>query len=581
MIGCKECPHGKYVQDGSGKSIKDCLDCPKGTKTTHHAGYRACFCKDNYARKDRFGPCSICIEKGINCAGKEYRTIKTGFFWTWNFANANVTNYRKFVENLKTENWMFDNFTQYNGGLPRAFECPKQNSCVPTEDYIDVKCSDGYKGWLCSKCDRKFYSVLNQCIPCPSSGWFYTELGLVCCFCVIVLAGVVRLYKKRKTLTTPGRSIFDKIISRIKLVLGFYQVIGEFFASVHEVKWTKALKVVGDVISLIELNIFRVIIRPKCIDEKLQLNPKIEFVIGIMIPIALISTLWAIYWILTIRYKWKNRFTNASASIDSYKRQLKYNFCTSVIVVLFVTYPSICNTVFQLHPAACETFCLDIEKNHCKTLLRSDYDIDCKDLKIYHVFVYITMVVYVVGFPLVLYLLLRKEVKFIQLHGTPGPLHAINEEPGGDVQYLPDDSSTSTKPIWINFLCENYKTEYWYWEIVELSRKISQTALLTLLGWGNALTVLFTIGMSVVFLMLHARYRPMKSTFEQLLQMFSLTAILANVLVAIMYVPDEYDDRLAAALIVFNSLVIVITVGKLLFVYRLRVTYSMIGYVNF
>ncbi|KAJ8049717.1 hypothetical protein HOLleu_02585 [Holothuria leucospilota] len=282
-----------------------------------------------------------------------------------------------------------------------------------------------------------------------------------------------------------------------------------------------------------------------------------------MIPCTLISTLFIIYWILTTRYKWKNRFINPSASIDSYKRKLKYNFCTSVIVILFVTYPSICNTVFQLHPATCETFCVDIENNHCKTLLRSDYDIDCKDLKIYHVFVYIAMVLYVVGFPLVLFLLLRNDRKFIQLHGTPGPLHAINEEQECDVQNPPDESSTSTsKPVWINFLCENYKTEYWYWEIVELSRKITQTALITLLGWGNALTVLFTIGMSVVFLMLHARHRPMKSTFEQWLQMFSLTAILANVLVATLDVPDQYEDKLTVALIVLNSLVIVIAVGK-------------------
>ncbi|KAJ8046148.1 hypothetical protein HOLleu_04727 [Holothuria leucospilota] len=135
-IGCKKCPPGKYVKNGTGKSEEDCLDCPAGTNTTLHAGYRACFCKDNYARTERFGPCSICNEKGIHCSWKEYRSIKPDFFWSWNFSKANVTNYRKFVENLKTENWMFDSFTQYDGGFPRAFQCPKEKSCVPTRDHI-------------------------------------------------------------------------------------------------------------------------------------------------------------------------------------------------------------------------------------------------------------------------------------------------------------------------------------------------------------------------------------------------------------------------------------------------------------
>ncbi|KAJ8050936.1 hypothetical protein HOLleu_04322 [Holothuria leucospilota] len=44
--------------------------------------------------------------------------------------------------------------------------------------------------------------------------------------------------------------------------------------------------------------------------------------------------------------------------------------------------------------------------------------------------------------------------------------------------------------------------------------------------------------------------------------MFSLTAILANVLVAVMDVPNESDDRMTVALIILNVLVIAIVAGK-------------------
>lgn len=44
--------------------------------------------------------------------------------------------------------------------------------------------------------------------------------------------------------------------------------------------------------------------------------------------------------------------------------------------------------------------------------------------------------------------------------------------------------------------------------------------------------------------------------------MFSLTAILANVLVAAMDVPEEYGDGMSVAMIILNVLVIVTVAGK-------------------
>ncbi|KAJ8048915.1 hypothetical protein HOLleu_01423 [Holothuria leucospilota] len=473
-----------------------------------------------------------------------------------------------FVKNLKTENWTFDLNTKYEGHFPRAFECRRKESCINSKDDLDVSCSMGYRGWLCSKCDRNFYPVYNSCLPCPKTEWLYIEVALICCFCVIICAIVFRLYQKERNLTRPGRSLLDIIISRGKLVLGFYQVVGEFFESVHGVNWPTALKFIGKFVSLIELNIFRVVVRPKCFDERLKINPKIEFIIGIMFPCTLICLSFPLYWIMKTRYRYKttlSRFTCTSESVYIYTKKLRSSLWTSVIILLFVTYPSICTTVFQLYPGACKTFCLDMNNTVCEKRLRSDYEIKCTDLEIYHIFACLSTAAYVVGFPVALFLLLKTKVKFTPLHGIPGPLYVINKETGGYVRNPVGDSSIERSyPIWMEFLCENYKPQFWYWEIVELTRKVTQTLLITWLGWDNAITVVLTIAISVVYLMLHARYRPMKSTSEQLLQvMFSLTAILANVFVAMLDIPDEYDDRMSVALIILNFLVIAIVAGEL------------------
>ncbi|KAJ8049714.1 hypothetical protein HOLleu_02581 [Holothuria leucospilota] len=305
------------------------------------------------------------------------------------------------------------------------------------------------------------------------------------------------------------------------------------------------------------------VVRPKCVNEKWQLNPKIEFVIGIVFPHALISSSFFMYWIILIRYKFKRRFTRVSESMDEYTRKTKSKLFASVIVLLFITYPPICTAIFQLYPRACQKFCLDMKNTNCMTVLRSDYDIHCKDLKLYYAFAYIATVLHVTGFPVVLFLLLRNKTKRILSHGLNGSLAEINEESGRSLQNLVDDfSSKRADPVWVDFLCENYKPEFWYWEIIELTRKVTQTVLITLLGWEHRLTVLLTIGISVLYLTLHAHYMPMKSIFEQRLQMFSLTAILANVLVAAMDVPEEYGDEMSVAIIVLNVLVIFIVAAE-------------------
>ncbi|KAJ8049430.1 hypothetical protein HOLleu_02176 [Holothuria leucospilota] len=442
--------------------------------------------------------------------------------------------------------------------MPQVFPCPRPTNCYNSQDDLEVQCSKGYNGWLCSRCEENYYSVLNYCLPCPKSAWLYTELAATGVFCVILYAFIFRRYKKQNGGNAATRLLVTTIISRGKIILGFYQVVGEFFSSVHGVHWTEALKLIGNLVSFVELNILRIIFKPKCLNEKLQLNPKIEFLIGIAFPCILILSSFVLYWIMRVRYKLKCMFKRASEPVDVYTTTLKSKLLTGVVVLLFVTFPPICTTIFQLYPRACQKFCLDRKNTNCMTLLRSDYDIHCKDLAAYHVSAYIATVLYVIGFPLVLFLILRKQTQ----RRPSGPLYAINET-GTDLQNLMDDSHASkTNPVWVDFLCENYKPQFWYWEIIELTRKVTQTVLVTLLGWEHKLTVLVTIGISVLYLTLHARCMPMKSVFEQRLQMVSLIAVLTNVLVVAMDVPEEYGDEVSVAIIVLNVLVIVIIAGR-------------------
>ncbi|XP_072014416.1 uncharacterized protein [Amphiura filiformis] len=126
----------------------------------------------------------------------------------------------------------------------------------------------------------------------------------------------------------------------------------------------------------------------------------------------------------------------------------------------------------------------------------------------------------------------------------------------------------SKYPLYVQFFCENYKREYWYWDVVELCRKVLQTSLIVLFGSEDPLTLGATVAVSMVFITSHAYFKPMKDSFEQILQMTSLVAIFLNLLCAeILLVPltDPSGHRQAAMavfVILLNMSVVLLALGN-------------------
>ncbi|KAJ8035733.1 Leucine-rich repeat-containing protein 15 [Holothuria leucospilota] len=564
-MSCKACNDGTYVKDGHGQSIQDCEVCPEGTNQTIAAGLRACFCKTGYSRTDRYGPCSICLEEdGLDCS-HDFKLLRPGYFWSWDFPSANLSNYRKFVQNLQKEERNLSSYVKYIEQIPRVFPCQRSKSCPNNNDIIEGQCADGYKGWLCSNCQSEYYSVLNTCVPCPRKEILILEIGLFLSVCVFVCYLFSWQIRKDANRHSKQRSLVDIVISRVKILLGFYQVVGEIFSSLHEINWTGPLVLIGTFISSLELNILRIFVRPRCLSEKLVMNPQTEFIIGVSCPIVIIVLPFVLYQTRKLYLKCKSLIYHVP-----YFRAHLYNFklrlYTCVIVLMFLTYPPICSVIFELYPKACKTFYLDKDGNHSVTRLRSDLDVDCEGLIVYHYFAYFFTGSYVIAFPTLLLFLLWKYCSGTDR--TRVNVHSINsmesDSSTTEEQSLIENVTTYSSrsvPVWLNFLRENYKDQFWFWEIIELSRKVTQTLLITLFGWEDRLTVLLTTCISVLFLLLHARYRPMKSSYEQRLQMLSLTVIFINVVIASNEVPSTYDDAVTIILILLNILMLLIIAG--------------------
>ncbi|PIK40503.1 hypothetical protein BSL78_22642, partial [Apostichopus japonicus] len=389
---CKNCSNGNFVKKRGGLSALDCTTCPDGTNHSIHAGFRACFCKRNYARIDRFGLCTLCLPEGLNC-NNDFESLSLGYYWNWSFPGINVSLYSSFVTNLLTFNDSYDpSTTRYTLKIPRVFKCPRPGNCPNSDSHtatgINGNCQEGYRGWLCSKCQNAFYSVLNYCAPYQQKWWIILEMIITMSAFLLII--ILVIWKNTKTRQHDGRLFVDKLSSRMKIFLGFYQVVGDLYESVNVVSWTGPLRYVGQLISFVSLKLLNIIIRPQCLYSHMLLDPIIRFKIAVIFPIGLIVVPAWIYLICKVYLKCCKKTANAENMVKLDK--IKSKLLTYVVLSLFITYQPTCDAIFEIYPGACDTFVVDRDSSITISLLRADYDINCKSIAHYQTEAYIATV---------------------------------------------------------------------------------------------------------------------------------------------------------------------------------------------
>ncbi|XP_072014015.1 uncharacterized protein [Amphiura filiformis] len=671
-IGCDLCTNGTFVspERAPGARISDCQVCPAGTDKNKFAGLRACPCLDGldgYYRKDRFGPCMPCPAEGVICSN-ESQKVQPGYWWTWDWNLSNTTNvlgfapnslssmYTAFVENLLIFDRSYDPASaRFEGPLPKPFPCPGGEEACP---FFNGSCGVGYEGWVCSTCSKGYYSWFEYCVNCPPIWHLILELLLVVILtCILVVIVILDLKKKMKEREqhrdnkSLKRSLVYVLIGRFKIVLGYYQIAGAIFTSLHNIHWPKNVSNLAYVFKALELNIFKLLAKPRCYIDELQLNIYAEFLIGLVFCILVVffpSIVFASKW-LFLRF---NK-TLSAAEVKNKLHRFRGNCCLVVVVVLFISYLSLCDVILSLMPVACQEFCVDVNDDYCTERLRSDYSVDCdtEEHKNYVTTAYVSLF-FVVGYPLCLFFLIffqkitfRREnekvnesreneiggneetetirqdegnittaeidsqsdttplldnptdnersiipgvteLASIQTNENIDYEQSINSEEdenvelaacNNDVQDVQtNEASTQTNesidyskyPLYVQFFCENYKREYWYWDVLELCRKLLQTSLVVLYGSEDPLTLGATIAVSMVFITSHAYFKPMKDSFEHLLQMTSLVAIFLNLLCAeILLVPlkdpsGHQQAAMAVFVILLNMSVVLLALGN-------------------
>ena len=405
----------------------------------------------------------------------------------------------------------------FNKSFPRHYACPLPKSCLGG---MKSECVTGYEGPLCAVCSDGFYKMVASCQQCPSVPWLVAQ---ICVAFIIVAAIAIPIAMGKNVQNQEGRALSDIVLARLKIIVGFYQVTSGTLDTFSYIQWPGVLMQMIQYANLLQLNLLQ-IVPINCFSDSIRVNSytNLAMFAGLIFTTPLVVTV--VYHLRIVFARKMTDSTNIGEN-DSLQSSFKEKCYRAVFLILFIVYPAASAQTFQMLPAACHKICVDTDEHSCEEYLRSDYTIKCYS-KEYNKYVSIAygMLAFVLGYPLAILLLLWKRRNKLTANvadGTKG--NKGNELSAG-----------------LGFLYENYSENCWFWEVLELVRKVILTSVLVLIG-GESRTHLGTAAIvSGLYAVLFASYQPISDRFEHWLQLVSLMATCANMNVGMLLkIPEQ------------------------------------------
>ena len=498
-----------------------------------------------------FERCHKCGQGGLECKD-DYASLKSGYWWEWRNQTHKVR-YINFTKNLLASLPALDVFqVQYPYPVPIPHKCPREESC---RGGFDSSCENGYEGPLCAICSSRYYKQLQRCRQCPSKQWIVGQLSIIT---VILLITIVFLVwrSKNETKRTRGRPFINIILCKLKIVIGFYQVTYGLLETFSYVKWPDNLQVIAKYSGILQLNVLQ--IAPiHCLFPGLHVNA-----FGSLFAIMAINATAIVFSGVAYRVRKMIIVTNKSLEKEEKSTQVsqtKEIVYRNLFFVMYVTYLSTCSKTANVLPLACRDLCRNEKEEMCYSYLKADYTIKCQGQKYNHLLpmAYISTA-YIIALPLTLFTFLWRQRTAIFARNT------------GTSRYR---GSSTEVMAGLSFTFENYKTHSWYWELVEMSRKVILTSGLILVGEESRSYIGLTWVIAGMYGVLFAWIKPIQDTFENRLMTTSLAVTIVNLAIgAVSRIPaenlpaatDSYMDAVVFKILVIgaNTLVVGLLIGK-------------------
>ena len=542
------------------------------------------------------------------------------------------SDYSKFVDNILTKEPSYDAlYSKFHGSLPVAHKCFREDACLGG---LKSNCTESYKGLLCNECEDKHFLRMNTCIKCPTKVKAILKVaGVMLCF-ILVLVAVVWGDSKR---AGHNRTWADVILSRFKIIVSFYQVIIGVFSALSRVQWPVSVLTLTKWLKYVEANILELAplscIDPRLRFDTLQ---QFTLAVCLNACGVATFLLYLFITRTRILYK-KNLSSMEKKKAISAVRKSCYRgiflflFTTypSTCVKIMQIMPHACIPLcFSEGNTGCSSFLRSELSIQCFTSRHNKYWHAAAVFLLYPVGFPLLILALLWKY---YYKPSKTEMQLIEPNVSVNSSTdtSISNSDNGDnlsTEYASVDVTISHAPSGMNsgdvvlhdpvaecstndklasvpfeMLCnvpdtsneyisrkqaqvsdlmfslslfyENYKKRFWFWEVIEMYRKLVLMTGLALIGSQSRSQIGIGVLLAGGFSMLHAAYQPIADKFENALQAIALLVIFFDLTLGVMLkisdadIPVDVSTKndatgVGVLFVVVNCLVIAVALGE-------------------
>ncbi len=540
---CQNCAVGKYNKELATISATQCISCEleRPFSTTNYTGASdnsSCICKKNYFMDQSSKKCKVCPNPGGVCSASmtdkctEDIGIKSSTI-------CSKRGYWRESQNALTFYPCLEQFNDCTGGPivggDRDMQCQEGNTgilcAVCRDNWVRQARPDGKI--MCTKCMSK---VSKQSFALAIMAFVFPTVLLFICSLIYLLwqtakrtgsnstsefvseqvenevtstadaqGGATGENINAGTASTDSSSAMPEALkaigSRFKILIGFSQIFSSFRVSI-KMEWPAGFKQLMALFDFINVDLTGIL---SGVDACSLYSPFLtQFVYHmLLLPFCLSGILIAFCF---SKYCFRR---GRDGTLFSHTTKL-------MNMTIFLLYPGISTKVFRS---------LKCQKIGDHLYLEADYSVKCfvgEHLN-YTVLAFICMAVYVLGIPMGSYLILRKHQK--HLWDTDSEKHRGVKQKFGS-------------------LYEQYNMDCWWWEVVEMFRKLLLTGVLVMVGSGTSVQVLFGILVSLVYLAFVLKKAPYQDNLDNWLQFFSSFTVVLTLQLAFALKTDSPDEGL-------------------------------------
>jgi hypothetical protein len=328
---------------------------------------------------------------------------------------------------------------------------------------------------------------------------------------------------KKEKIRTKVQTIRRRFMARLKIYIAFFQILS-VLSYVLDFNFPEVYNyIVNSFRSFVNLSISGSTVVNCSMGSDFDFIDKLLF--DTLYPMVVVVV------IFSAGYVHLSRLPEATATDTDRRNKIRANYTFAFLVFLYMTLPFTSSTIFQ-------TFsCTDVDPDDVDSqsddhYMTADYSVSCESDRYRFGLIYAVcaVLVYPIGVPALYLRLLYHFKDDISTRFIP------KDDEAAEVERM-----VRIRPF--TFLFDNYKCDYWYWEVVETTYRLALAGLLVLVVQGSALQIVVGFCFAVFFFLCYEHFTPFHDPILQQLQHISLFQVASIFFIALTIKADFVDTK--------------------------------------